>query len=207
MSHPVARHRAATLAGSLLLIFLTGFAWFAGAAFTRPVPRHPQADGLVALTGGAERIATALRLLAAGRARALLISGVGGEADLADFVRLSRLGPRFVGSRLAARVTLGRSALSTRGNATETAAWVAAHRIHSLIVVTAWYHMPRALAEMDHTLRGVTLIAYPVHPAALRHAPLTALRLLAQEYVKYLVVEAGISGLVSRGTRTIEAGR
>ncbi len=65
---------------------------------------------------------------------------------------------------LAAHVTLGRSATSTLGNAEETATWVRTHDIHSLIVVTADYHMPRALLEMEREMPGVTL--YPRTRAA-----------------------------------------
>ena len=43
----------------------------------------------------------------------------------------------------AARVTLGRGATTTRGNAQETAAWAKANAIHSLLVVTALPHAPR----------------------------------------------------------------
>ena len=61
----------------LVLAWAGGFAWFLHAArVTAEPPAH--ADGIVALTGGAERVETALNLLAEGRARLLLVSGVGG---------------------------------------------------------------------------------------------------------------------------------
>jgi hypothetical protein len=53
-----------------------GFAWFVVQA-SRPTPPPPHADGIVALTGGADRVETALRLLAAGDAGKLLVSGIG----------------------------------------------------------------------------------------------------------------------------------
>jgi len=40
------------------------------------VPLQGAADGIVALTGGASRLADAVELLASGRGRRLLISGV-----------------------------------------------------------------------------------------------------------------------------------
>lgn len=95
---------------------------------------------------------------------------------------------------LAAHVTLGRSATSTLGNAEETATWVRTHDIHSLIVVTADYHMPRALLEMEREMPGVTLYPAPVQPAGMRG--LTTLRLLASEYVKLIAAAAGVSRLV-----------
>ena len=143
-----ARGRRAWLAVLLLpLAWLAGFAWFLTAATWRQLP-PAHADGIVALTGGADRVEAALRLLAEGRARLLLISGVGRAAGFAELARRAGV-PR----RLAPRVTLGRSALSTRGNATETAAWARGNHIRSLIVVTAAYHMPRALAELSTRCR------------------------------------------------------
>ena len=40
--------------------------------------------------------------------------------------------------------------------------------MHSLIVVTAGYHMPRALAELRRALPDVTLYPVPVQPPAMR---------------------------------------
>ena len=101
---------------------------------------------------------------------------------------------------LAPRVTLGRTASSTHGNAQETADWVRAYHIESLIVVTAGYHMPRALAELSRSLPGVRLVPVPVQPTAWRDGiGMAGFRLLAIEYSKYLAVEAGLSGLVTRG--------
>jgi len=63
----------------------------------------------------------------------------------------------------------------------------AEHGIRTLIVVTAGYHMPRALLEIGRTLPGVTLYPVPVIPPALRHAPDSGtLALLANEYDKLL---------------------
>ena len=75
-----------------------------------------------------------------------------------------------------------------------------AYHIESLIVVTAGYHMPRALAELSRSLPGVRLVPVPVQPTAWRDGiGMAGFRLLAIEYSKYLAVEAGLSGLVTRG--------
>jgi uncharacterized SAM-binding protein YcdF (DUF218 family) len=175
------------------LAWIAGFVWFLHTATLR---QHPpaHADGIVALTGGADRVETGLRLLAEGRARLLLISGVGHAAGFQDFAR--RAG---VPLSLAPRVTLGRSALSTKGNATETAAWVRGNNIRTLIVVTAAYHMPRALAELSRTLPNVTLYPATVVPPAIRGwNEFGALHLLAGEYTKWLAVESGLSDFATR---------
>jgi len=142
------------------------------------------ADGIVALTGGAERVGAAFQLLIAKRAPRLLVSGVGHATDLAELSRRTgiRLDP------LADQVTIGRFATTTRGNAAEAAAWAEANKVHVIIVVTASYHMRRALLEMRRAMPKVTLIPAPVLPAALRPWPdWPALRLIALEYTKWLV--------------------
>lgn len=194
---PGGRAERAVRAGAVLVLVLLlawclGFAWFVRVV-TRLPPPPPHADGIVVLTGGAERVQTALEMLVAGDAGRLLVSGIGGGADLRDLA--SHAG---VDSRPVARyVTLGRGAASTHGNAEETAAWVRANDIRSLIVVTAFYHMPRALAEIGRAIPGVTLYPVPVLPPELRGArPVTSwtgLRLLTEEYAKLVAAELGLT--------------
>jgi uncharacterized SAM-binding protein YcdF (DUF218 family) len=168
-----------------------GLVWFIQYA-ARPMPPPPQADGIVALTGGAERVETALRLLQAHQARWLLLSGTGLGADLVVLAHRAGVDPM----PLAAQVTLGRQATSTRGNALETAAWAREHAIGSLIVVTAYYHMPRALTELRRALPGVTLYPDPVlRPQSGWFGPLVTLRLTTEEYTKYLLAVAGLTTL------------
>ncbi len=176
-----------------VLAWAGGFAWFLHAArISVEPPAH--ADGIVALTGGAERVETALKLLAEGRARMLLISGVGGATDFAALAHRAGVDPA-----LQARVTLGRAAASTHGNAAETSDWARANGLRSLIVVTAFYHMPRALAELSRALPEAVLHPVAVLPPAMREPDPVALGLLASEYTKWLLAEAGLSALASRG--------
>lgn len=167
-----------------------GFAWFVQAVRQLPDP-PPHTDGLVALTGGAGRVELALRLLAAGKADHLLVSGIGGGTDLSTLGRLAGIDT----APLAPRITLGRYAVSTRGNGVETAAWAEQYRVHSLIVVTAAYHMPRALTELRQALPGVALYPLPVGSAdgAAAVEKGVSLRLEAEEYTKYLLTVAGLS--------------
>lgn len=165
-----------------------GFAWFVGRA-TYPLPPPPAADGIVVLTGGSNRIEAGLRLLASGKAPRLLISGVLPGTAAAFLARESGVDP----ARIDGRVTLGQSAISTRGNAEETAAWVRQHGVATLIVVTAYYHMPRALAELHRSLPRVTLYPAPVRPArGPDNTFARRLELLGGEYLKYLAVRLGL---------------
>jgi uncharacterized SAM-binding protein YcdF (DUF218 family) len=194
MSLPTLRHWIARIAMLTLIVLAAlggGFAWFVHTALQRTAP-PPSADGIVALTGGADRIETALRLLVAGRARLLLISGVARSADLPELARRNGIDPTAV----AGRVTLGRAATSTVGNAAETAAWAQANDLRSLLVVTAGYHMPRALLELSRAMPGVALHPVPVLPPALRGGlDAATVRLLADEYAKWLGAALGFSRL------------
>jgi uncharacterized SAM-binding protein YcdF (DUF218 family) len=185
-------------AAGLALAWLAGFLWFVHAVES-PANTTARADGIVVLTGGADRIATGLRLLMEGRGRALLISGVGKGAELASLARAVGVDP----GPLSSRITLGREATSTIGNADETASWVAREKLHSLLVVTASYHMMRAMTELQRSLPGVQLIPAPVLPPALRSGggSFATVRLLAHEYTKWLASELGLTRL------SAEAGR
>jgi uncharacterized SAM-binding protein YcdF (DUF218 family) len=179
-----------------------GLVWFMNATRCSPEPAPPHTDGIVALTGGAGRVELALRLLAGGRADRLLLSGIGGGSDLATLGRLAGIDT----APLADRITVGRYAASTRGNGVETAAWAEQNRIGSLIVVTASYHMPRALAELRQDLPDVRLYPLPVGSGA----PVgssggvgvaekgISLRLEAAEYTKYLLTASGLAAWLPR---------
>jgi uncharacterized SAM-binding protein YcdF (DUF218 family) len=176
---------------SLLVVgWLAGFAWFCRDA-TLPAAPVPESDGIVVLTGGTGRIDAALDLLSAGRARLMLISGVSEGLDLAALLRAAN---RAEDPSLDGRIALGHTATSTVGNAIETASWARANGLHSLIVVTAGYHMRRAMAEIGTALPEVTLRADPVRPPALTRFGPGTLRLLASEYTKWLLVAFGLTG-------------
>lgn len=144
---------------------------------------HP--DAVVALTGGGARLDAAVALFEKGVGKRLLITGVNSTTTRADLKAIVHGGPRF-----DCCADLGRTAANTHGNAAETAAWVKAHHYRRLVIVTASYHMPRALREFAAEMPGVTLEPYPVEPDGIdpahwwRH-PHT-FRLLQFEYVKYL---------------------
>jgi uncharacterized SAM-binding protein YcdF (DUF218 family) len=168
-----------------------GFAWFLHLV-GMPADVPPHADGIVAFTGGPDRVENALRLLSLNRADKLLLSGIGGGAELAELAQRAGVDPM----PLATRVTIGRTATTTRGNAIETAAWARANAVHSLLVVTASYHMPRAMTELARALPDAVL--YPV-PVASPDRPGRAgapLRLIAEEYIKYLASLAGLTSVL-----------
>ncbi len=174
-------------------LWLAGFAVFLITVFTSSPPNPlPPADGIVALTGGDDRVSEAMALLADRQAPRLLISGAGRGTYLGDFTKDDAA----AATKYAANITIGHMAGTTHGNAVETADWVAGHHMRTLIIVTADYHMPRALQEMQAALPDVALIPYPVRPPAMRKMlSLPTLRMLAGEYTKYLAVRGGLGPL------------
>jgi uncharacterized SAM-binding protein YcdF (DUF218 family) len=170
-----------------LSAFAGGFFVFADRVANAPLPAEPRADGIVALTGGAQRIEDAASLLEQGSAARLLISGVN-ESTSADAIAervpyLDRL--------LNCCVDIGREALDTRGNAEETRDWAMRRGYDSLIVVTSAWHMPRSLAELRRALPDVKLVPYPVNPDGRDYARWKddpeLFKLLVVEYTKYVV--------------------
>jgi uncharacterized SAM-binding protein YcdF (DUF218 family) len=173
------------LASTALALLALGFLWFIVQLPTAEVVLDRDADGIVVLTGGASRVTDAIELLAAGRGRRLLISGVNRSTNRSE---ISRLNPEFT-RVVRCCVDFDRS-LNTLGNAVETRRWTQAKGFHSLIVVTSNYHMPRALTEIGHQLPQVALVPFPVVTDKLRVEPwwtnAATTRLLLLEYVKYI---------------------
>jgi uncharacterized SAM-binding protein YcdF (DUF218 family) len=162
-----------------------GFLWFIWRVPADEVALNRNADGIVALTGGASRIADAIELLALGRGKRLLISGANRATNSNE---ISRLNPEFE-RWVRCCVDFDRS-LNTLGNAIETKRWAESRGFRSLIVVTSNYHMPRALAEIAHQLPGVALVPFPVVTDRQRAEPWwsggVTTRLMLSEYVKYI---------------------
>jgi len=182
------------LLSQLVLVVIAGWAaglaGFSAAVWSAAPPDPiPKADGIVALTGGDGRVSEAMALLAEKDAPALLISGAGRGTYLGDFT----VDDAAATTRYAGAITIGHMAATTRGNALETAAWAKARHMRTLLIVTADYHMPRAIFVIGQRLPEVELVGVPVRPPAMSHmASLATWRVLAVEYSKYLAARAGL---------------
>jgi len=167
----------------VLVAYLIGFAVFV-AELPGGTPAAVRADAVVALTGGEDRLDTAVALFEHGVGKRLLITGV--HANMTK----GRLQPMLHGGRrFDCCADLGFAATNTHGNAMETARWVRAHHFQSVVVVTANYHMPRSLTEFSAAMPGVRLVPYPVPEIVAARRwwldPATV-KTLQYEYAKYL---------------------
>src|SRR5262244_3420780 len=174
------------------LALIVGFLWFMLHIPNEESRLDHAADGIVALTGGASRIADAVELLASGRGRRLLITGVAPTTNTAELIRLVPDHERWFGCC----IDLDYTAVNTVGNAAQTSRWARERGFRSLVVVTSSYHMPRALLEIGHRLPDVTLIPFPVITEQHRAEPwwsnVGTARTVAFEYLKFIVAAARI---------------
>ncbi len=145
---------------SIAALLIVVMVWFVGLlAFTSrvdqstPPAEPPVSDGVV----GADRQPRtcgwrqATKLLEAGKGKRLLISGVNREASRDDVLGVTKA----VRPIYDCCVDLGYAAADTIGNASESAEWAKAKDYHSLIVVTADYHMPRSMLELHAAMPDV----------------------------------------------------
>ncbi|MGC6520273.1 MAG: YdcF family protein [Candidatus Puniceispirillaceae bacterium] len=162
--------------------------------FVLTLPKSPDGglqftDGIVVVTGGQQRLDDGLRLLTDGKAGRMLISGVGEGVNRAVLVQELKLNDRETNA-LFCCVELDFTADNTRGNAVAARRWALQHDMRSLRLVTASYHMPRALSVFARELPEFDLYQWAVTPEDLRlenwWRDRAMLRLLAREYVKYL---------------------
>lgn len=168
----------AALGGGL---WLTGLILFTSIIPSAPLDSTRATDGIVIFTGGPTRLGVALELFQQHRAQYLLISGVNPESTLNEIV----------GKQAdKSQITLGYDALDTIGNAEETAAWVSAHHIKTLRLITSNYHMPRSLFELRYLLPTVKIIPHPVVGKGFLKSKWwldpSTLHLVIQEYNKFL---------------------
>ncbi len=193
-----------------LVLVIIGFIVFANSVDREHSVPQRSADGIAVLTGGMSRIDEAMKLLAEGKAKRMLITGVNRTTTTEELKELASQGDQY----FTCCVDIDKEARNTIDNATETSEWVALHHYGSIIVVTSNYHMPRALAELARVMPGVTLVPYSVvdnnvHLERWWTYPGTT-RLLLSEYLKYLPALSRLGAtnlvrLVLTGGRTTPA--
>ncbi|MBU6475966.1 MAG: YdcF family protein [Alphaproteobacteria bacterium] len=188
----LSRKTKTALAVLLLLLLAAlgaGLVSFVDAVAAMPAPRSPlqKLDAIVVLTGGSNRISTGFGLLEQGYGKKLFISGVYRGLDVAQLLKRWKEAPQ---KNLDCCVVLGFEADNTSGNAVETAAWLRKEGFRSIYLVTADYHMKRALLEFRHFAPDVAITPFPVVPDNFNvrdwwTSSSTGL-LVVHEYLKYI---------------------
>ena len=148
----------------IITLTLWGFGYllFTALIFSLNTQTMPaKADAAIILTGGSQRIGSGIALLERGTVPRIFISGVHPDATLSQLLAQQKLS---LPDRLHPSVQLGKEATDTIGNAKEASAWINKHAIQRVILVTATYHMPRALYEFRMAAPQVAIIPYAVQP-------------------------------------------
>lgn len=168
--------------------------WLGGAvAFSEQIPAvsPPQAelakvDAIIVLTGGKNRLETGVQLLQAGIAEKMLVTGVG--KDVADIELLERMHLKI---DLANKISLGREAVDTFGNVEETKKWLVKNNVRSFVLVTANYHMPRALWLFERSLPEIAIVPYAFNPPDFKRKhwffDRNSRKIIFSEYNKFLL--------------------
>lgn len=169
----------------LVLLWAGGFWHFHGriATTTPPQPGAGSADAVVVLTGGPQRLGEGLRLLEAKVAPKLFLSGVHAETSKSMLPGHAEQTALF-----DCCVELGHLATDTAGNALETQAWAARNGVKQVVLITASWHMPRAMVEFARRLPAdMNVVPHPVLVAQQSRPWLATLALEYNKYVAALV--------------------
>ena len=171
----------------LALLWASGLVWFANSIPDTDESGGDRTDAIVVLTGGSQRLQSGLQLLAEGRGKKLFVSGVYRGTDMSALLHATR--PPI--AALQCCIVLGHEAENTVGNAAETALWMRREHYQSLRLVTADYHMHRALLEFSRAMPEIRIVPHPVFPDSVKREHWWAwpgtLELLVGEYDKYLI--------------------
>lgn len=186
--------RAKRLASISLLVALALAGWFIGLSlFIRSASEIPptgplqKLDAIVVLTGGSNRVDTGFDLLAQGSGKKLFISGVYRGTDVK--LLLNHWKSEAQGN-FECCVVLGFEADNTAENALETVEWLRGENFNSLYLVTANYHLPRALLKFDEIAPGLDITPFPVVPDGINMKgwwrDSVTRNLILREYMKYV---------------------
>ena len=172
-------------------LWFSGFLLYCVAIPSMVMDAKTKTDGIVVLTGGAERLVVGINLLKQGMGHELLVSGVAEGVNKPAILQTLNFQQQPSPTLLDCCITLGHEALSTADNAKESYRWLSSRQMQSLRLVTANYHINRSLLEFRRIMPEIRIIAHPVFPEEVLNPywfihPST-LWLLINEYHKTLV--------------------
>ena len=143
----------------------------------------PHADAIVVLTGGKGRVNEGLRMLRAGVADTLILSGVHEDAGM-DAIFANGVDPY-----LRESIILEKSSKNTYENAVQTRRLVIEKGFKSIVLLTSWYHLTRAELIFRTVLpKDVVIFACAVarpEPEETYIFNFKVMAVLASEFLKY----------------------
>ena len=144
-------------------------------------------NAIVVLTGGRNRIAEAFKLYNNNMAEFLIISGVDNNVTLDQLQKQNKI----VLNKENAHIILGKEATNTYQNAVEVSEAIRRHNIHSVRLVTSYYHIPRSKEEILAHHPDLEVVVHPVfseHISAKWWKKWNSFKLVASEFNKFLFV-------------------
>lgn len=146
------------LVGGLLFLGLLIFS-IAMVVMQNPHAPERKTDAIVVLTGGSGRVEEGLKLYQEGLSGRLLVSGVHKDVRASEILHLWKGPPIDV-----AGLALDPRATTTVENAVYSKEWIEENDIHSIRLITAYYHMPRAYWEFKRRMPGLVIIPNSIRP-------------------------------------------
>ena len=141
---------------ALLVTALVALAWFYPEKFLCvDSGKGVSADVIVVLGGGAERPVRAAELFHAHAAPRILLTGEGDD-EINRQILLAHGVP-------AAAIEVERKSTSTHENAEFSLKILRAENIHSVILVTSWYHSRRSLKTFQHSAPELKFYSRPAY--------------------------------------------
>ena len=160
------RHTVFYAVLSLLLCFGIIAAGLQYQALTLPqndAQKIQTTDALVVTTGGQSRISTGLALMEAGAAQKMLVTGVGAGITKQTLIQSLPLNEAQA-AQLLCCVDLDFIAADTVGNAAAASRWMQKNQFESLRLVTANYHIDRAILEFKRHMPDLEITYFAVSP-------------------------------------------
>jgi uncharacterized SAM-binding protein YcdF (DUF218 family) len=171
-------------------VFLSGFFIFVKQLPVKqdiPLLSQTKFDGAVIFTGGKYRLKTMALIIKNGFKGPVLISGVFPGTSVEQTVKMLGLN-----SQQQNQIQLDFLSISTAGNAKQTFQWIKSNSLNSVLLVTSYYHIPRAKLLLNrYNRQNINVVAYPVFSNS------TNLKVIFSEYIKYLLFKFSFIASIS----------
>ncbi len=151
------RHLWEYILGTGFALWLICFLIFSLSAISFKYIPPETTQAIVVLTGGTDRIKEGIKLLQQHMGQDLFISGVNKSVKQDDLLK-------GIEDEYLSHIHLGYMADSTLTNALEVSDWIQQKQYTSIILLTSFYHLPRALLEIHHHIPNLTVIPHAVFP-------------------------------------------